>query len=424
MRPSLATIAVAFAATLGGVSLLHLVRPIDFSFDSICYLLQAQRLAGLDASLGWSQVSPCPFPSGYPAVLALFLRLGFAVSRASTLLNLVCITTAILLLRKSAGSVLNMPASWSIWPLLATISSFVLVRAVTPMLSEPLFLLLQTLALLLLARASMTVGAQQRTAVTLALAAIFCAILTRTVGVALLAPLCWLGLREIRKKWKLPQTRRTIAAVTAVAVVLGLTVALRFGAYYIDVDLQSHYGGGNALAELSTTVSWHLRELGEVIANIPLSRLSEGFRLPMTFLGAAVAVGGVVLLWVRRSRWTVFDPYVVVYSAIISIWPFYDPRFWLPVIPIAALIVVDEIRVRRAFAASRFRIALTAYGVYFLVTGTAAHALNLSRSLNRDWLTQYYSRGPFGESVLVGLGRSTSTHADSAIVRMLESMKP
>ena len=420
-RASPVTIATALAATLGVVSLLHLLRPIDIAFDSICYLLQAQRIMGLDAPTGWSRETVCPYPPGYPAMLALFLRLGVAMSAASVLLNLGCIVAALVALQKAAALVLNMPASWSIWPLLATANSFVIVRAVTPLHSEPLFLLLEALSLLCLARIARRVGRRPIDLV-LAIVAIIFAMQTRTVGVALFAPLCWLGWQEIRGMP--PHIRRRIAVLMAISVVVGATGTLYFRDYYLNADLGVNYKRGEVLVALLTSLGHHFREIGEIVLNAPLSKLPDRFRFPIIAAGAISSIGMLVLLWIRRRRWTVFEPYLIAYAAIIFIWPFYDARFWLPVIPIVALIVVDEIRVRGALEARRFRVALTAYGLYVLATGTIAHALNIRRSMNPNWLVQQYSSEPEDQSILAGLGQSTSPKVDSSVVRMLRSIRP
>jgi len=131
-----------------------------------------------------------------------------------------------------------------------------------------------------------------------------------------------------------------------------------------------------------------------------------------------------LLLWVRRHRWTVFEAYLTAYSAIIFIWPFYDTRFWYPIIPIVSFIVVDEIRVRGLLASRRVRLAVAGYGLYFLATGAVAHAFNIRRSLNPDWVVQQYESVTDDQSIHAGLGHSTSTQVDSSVVRMLKVIRP
>ncbi len=421
LAPRLAGIA---ASLLFAAALLHLARPMDVAFDSVCYLLQAQRFVDPATPTGWSQVAPCPFPIGYPAVLAVLLQSPLAASTASTLLNLTCIGAALMLLRQAGAFAMSMPASWTIWPALVSLNSFVIIRGMTPIASEPLFLMLQMLSLLLLARTAAYGGRRQATNAAMAAVAILGALVTRSVGVALLVAACWVGVGALRSGWERSQARRAIAAVLAVAVVIGISATITFGAYYIDVDLRTKYLGGGAITALLTTVRGHLREIGEIVLNIPSGKLPQQFSLPITLLGVVVAAGGILLLWIRRRRWTVFEPYLAVYAAIISVWPFYDARFWLPVIPIIALIVVDEIRTHEVTIRRPVRIAINAYALYFLLTGVAAHGVNLARSLDPEWQRRQYAHDLVGRSILAGQGQPVTEPVDPVIVRLLRSITP
>lgn len=405
-------------------SLLHLLRPIDLSYDSVCYLIQAQRLAGFEAPSGWAQVPVCPYPAGYPAALASLLQVGLDLSVTSTLFNLTCIGVGVYFLRRAAIIVMETPSMTTLWPVLLSLNSFVIVRGMTPMLSEPLFLLIQAVVLFLLARIFVAGMTQHTALVVLTFVALLSAVVIRTVGVSLFAAFCWLGLIELRKAWQRPSARKVVTGLMITAVVAGVGVVLYLGRYYINVDLKLRYGGGAVATAVLTAIAGHIREVGEIVANVPSQKLPELFQAPIFVLGVFATVSGAVLLWVRRKRWTIFEPYLLAYAVIIFAWPFYDARFWLPVIPLIAIVVSDEVNFRGLTTRRPVRLVLVAYVLYFLATGTVAHAVNIGRSLNPDWLTVQYSNDPVGQSILTGLGAAHYDGADSAIVGMLLRINP
>jgi hypothetical protein len=80
----------------------------------------------------------------------------------------------------------------------------------------------------------------------------------------------------------------------------------------------------------------HLCELGEIAVNTPRNMLRPSIQGVLPFVGAAVlglAIAGVVIM-LRQRRPGPTEIFLCSYLFVIFLWPYYDPRFWLPVIPL------------------------------------------------------------------------------------------
>jgi hypothetical protein len=91
--------------------------------------------------------------------------------------------------------------------------------------------------------------------------------------------------------------------------------------------------GHTLMDSASSILGFHFKELGEIAINLPFPALPPMIQHLVPFVGAAVfllVLGG---LFSRRRQLGVVDIFFISYSFVILVWPFYDPRFWLPVLP-------------------------------------------------------------------------------------------
>jgi hypothetical protein len=108
------------------------------------------------------------------------------------------------------------------------------------------------------------------------------------------------------------------------------------------------------LPYLTSSFDSHLRELGEIFLNFPSTRFP--FFTPLLWIASAMALSVVVAGLPRLARrLPALAVYAGFYLTLILFWPFYDPRFWMPLLPIMFLCgwlasenVVFHAAVRRA----------------------------------------------------------------------------
>lgn len=100
-----------------------------------------------------------------------------------------------------------------------------------------------------------------------------------------------------------------------------------------------------------------------------------------------------IILWGRRAGFR--GPaavYVVTYIVVLIVWPFYEPRLWIPIIP---LLVLYGVRVARSFPPTRrVRIAIAAYVALYAVGGIMSLAYITRATLaGKNFMSVYGRRG-------------------------------
>ncbi len=125
------------------------------------------------------------------------------------------------------------------------------------------------------------------------------------------------------------------------------------------------------------TTSWHELLGGEFAA--------------LSYVAGAVAIGLILLgLW-KVGRLTFLHVYLIGYTAVLSVWPYPDLRFWAPLLPFlfgAAWLGWSRVALRPVV---RLR-AVTAYCLVFWIFGTIAMGNSLYVSLIDRQRTEQISR--------------------------------
>jgi hypothetical protein len=310
--------------------------------DDAIYLVTAKAIA---ASHGYTIESlPAPIPqTKYPPLFALLLSLFVRVSEQAQwlkLLPLLCtaawLAVAYKLLRKMGAE------PWSALFLVGlTAASPVVVYLGTNLLSEPLFALLITAALLALLDDRMFLAG--------VLAGL--ALLTRTAGLPLIAA-CALTL-IVRGRF------RRAVVFTATAVVLA---GPWFAWALVHAPADAYYGGGNYAA---SSVLSHLAasEKATVIGSNVLFLLSGPYALlgGVTDLYASLLTFCLLVWCLWKRRQVVPDLFLMLYCGMLLLWPGPPVRFLAPVLPLVLWIfwrVFRNIPVREALAAIVLILAL------------------------------------------------------------------
>jgi len=161
--------------------------------------------------------------------------------------------------------------------------------------------------------------------------------------------------------------------------------------------------------------------IGVVLKPLSVAKVSNflpAAKAELLFMLAGIAFfAGFVYLTFFRLKDIPFivKAYLFFYTVLMMNWPFYDPRFWVPVLPLVAVVLVQ-------YLASVKRIWMVAVGIYFLL-GAAAVGYQTYTSLNREVFARTQANGVYRseyETFFYGRPREgTERPADPNIVNIL-----
>lgn len=262
----------------------------------------------------------------------------------------------------------------------------------------------------------------------LALAFVFSifTVLTRTVGVSLL-PALMLGV--------LYQHRAEIGRIIRKnkLLITGCIIALVVLAFFAKQLKIGDYTGllnerlGNGLGSfIGVNLQNHLRELGEVLVNLPSGKLLE-YLPPSAGMALFIALGAGTLLWLLYALFAknsqipfYIKMYLLFYSFIILNWPYYDPRFWVPVLPLLVAVLLRTPFNRWPWLKWLSRIYLSVY----IALGVFAAAYALKLGFNKAAFAQKQANGVYRneyETYFFGKPQSdTATMLDQNVEQILK----
>ncbi len=308
--------------------LAQLFTPLRLDSDGIAYLSLADS-ASREGVFSAVRQTNFPFPKGYPAFVFLLMRAGIFSSPLLVISNLLLFAVALVFSFRTLIA-LGFQRSHATIACLLTLLSFAAVKHVTQGRSDFLFFALSACACWL-----MTVSSPYKWVALLP--CIVCAIEVRFIGLALIAPLAVTAWPSVSK--------HRIALAAAALVALGcLGVGIWAGHHY-------------------------LAYFGELVVNAPFSKLPSWSHGLMLIIGGAAWLlffAGIAAVW-RRSLW--LAGYLIAYGGLIFPWPYTDPRFWLPAMPLVLLATHSGLM---ALFETLPRGMLVAYDVIFCALGFAA----------------------------------------------------
>jgi hypothetical protein len=322
---------------------------------------------------------PTFFPPGYPAFVALLLKLRLAHNWVLIGFNIISLFVGL----SAVSYVLLHRIVDTIFPVLnvclVSSLSFVFIKYSTIPLTDVGFFGIAMCCLALMESASQVGFGRkfwQRIIASWILA--LAALAVRRVGLALIPALLWSIISH-------EEGRRYIQRIsnrTKIAIVLCLGCASAFIAWIVMEtstlrDRQIVLMGHSLTDAVPQILSFRLRELGEITCNLPFLTLPASIQHAVPVIGAvflALVLGGIVL---KReiSPTTVF---LCCYSLIIFSWPYYDPRFWLPVIPL--LVAYSWLSIRRIGRIMRDGFCCEIFGVVYVALFVAMGILTLLSS--------------------------------------------
>jgi hypothetical protein len=411
---------IAIGVSLVGFALMatSMLSPLRLNTDAATLLHLATTLSDGKPYLN-KAAGPTVFPRGLPLLYSSLDRAHLASPAVLVLLNLIAIlmvTVALYGLYRQRF----LSSRAAIAGTFATTFSWVIIKHVPIPLTDTVFTGLSMITLGSLGYVSRSIGFQRLVWLSIAVALTAMSLMVRRNGVALIPPLVW-----VMVPWKYLASQVVAFAKGRPLRWAGLiAVAMLFiagGAIIVAQRLELHdmtnqLHGQGVLGLLAVPIS-HLHELGELIINTsgaPFARFELAFQSLGVLLLMMMAIG----LIARRTRWSHVDAYIVTFASIVLIWPFTDSRFWIPIIPLMPLYVLeglDRLIWRNPTSpASRWQRRATAvYAVFFGLAGLAAHAYSVRLTLSGSAFPDRYGSGSHSAAYRrVLLGEESSTPLD------------
>jgi len=218
--------------------------------------------------------------------------------------------------------------------------------------------------------------------------AIFCflAILTRTAGV-LLAISLLLSL-VVNKGTR----SKAVVILLAIVVVAGLIIFftqpkfIRYLGYFMRPFTT------DPVAFFTNNILRHLQDWAELFINAPLSKTVYISYLRIVYMLAGLFFMVITLSRVFGKKFSIpvhIRIYLVGYVLLIFNWPFYEARFWFPVLPLlAAILLLPKNSVHPVF-----RPIVSLYKLYYVLTGIFVMGYYTWLSYNKDAMAKLHDAG-------------------------------
>ena len=371
---------------LVAVYAMQLVRPLHLESDSVCYLRVAELAAeGRGFGCPGCDRTHCSilYPPGYPWVLAVLIRSNIATPQAFMLLNFASLAVGLVaaasLWRRTFAlgrtAVLGMAALMLLW--------WPVFRYANNPLSDFLFFALALASVQAATLASERVGWTKFRMLLVSAVLAYAALKVRTIGIAVAPAILWAALvrpgQVGRFREQVVSHRAAVFAGALLLVILGAAavVYLRHS-QYVTVDLRTQYSRG-LVATLRDAWGYRLTEWGELAANVPEGKMPGALRplVPVIGVGFLGVLGWA--LWRRRRNVGPAEVFTAAVTAIMLIWPFKDPRFWLPVLPLFLGLIAWALI--PTLSRSTWRRVLVLIVGWFVAVGLAGQVYNTRISL-------------------------------------------
>lgn len=426
--------ALSFIALVGYLP--HLLSPLRLNFDAVLLLRMADAFR---AGRGWNPPDVgSQHPIGYPALVVALDAAGLAGQTAFATINILSLGLGCLAAGVILPGLCPPLARWRWWIAAVTPWSWIAVKHASLPLSDLPYFAISMLALLAMHRASdapplpppaSPPSTRLRASwVVLALALTAAAILTRTIGIALLPALALAALGRARVEAArdaiLARPARLLATLAVATLVAAAAFALISRTTYWTGFVKQYQGDG-VLSTLAATVHFRLLDLGQTTINLPASAL-PAIAVPALAVLGAIAYAALLLgLWRLRRTLSPTLIYFAAYSCIVLIWPFADPRFWLPILPIGIAIAIVGLALGPARDPALLRPATFVTGAAFVAIGAAALAVTARVSLSGPAFPSRYASGAYRDTYLAAFGRP---HDPASVVpevlRLLQRLEP
>lgn len=291
------------------------------------------------------------FPIGYPFLVRMLLMAGIGDSGSLAALNLLFYAVGLCVLWVWSRSLAD--RSLSLIVVLWVVSSWVLIKHASIPLTEAGYFGLSLAALYCLKN---FLNFPLKNAWKWFIASIFLIYLSlqfRTTGITLLPTAAvtailhpgfhpfWINFGIYRSK-----IIATLALVFIVSCAILIFIIqndwfvsqfLAKGSYF--KSMLGYFDRLGALGVFNQNLEFRVREMGEIVLNFPENKaliLRPAYYLAGSAGWALIAAGSI---WLWRRKFFPIVAYLIFYLVLMMMWPSYDARFWIPLLPIFSLAV-------------------------------------------------------------------------------------
>lgn len=222
------------------------------------------------------------------------------------------------------------------------------------------------------------------------------AFFTRSVGIALVAALVvsmiWLYRKELGDVLR----KNKIIVGGIVSIIIGVVILARqLGLEHYTGVFTKQFDEGVSFSGL---LKWHFTEWAEISLNTSLARV-EGY-IPGGLGETAFALGGIFffgcflyLVFIRKNQLPfIVKAYLLLYSVLLFNWPFYDPRFWVPLIPLIIPPIVEGLQSVRFKPA---KMLITLFLLVYIAEGVLSVGYISYTSLNKQVFARTQASGVY-----------------------------
>lgn len=255
----------------------------------------------------------------------------------------------------------------------------------------------------------------------------FATLLTRTVGVSLLGALLLGVLWQYREDLlRIIKKNKIIVVVLAAVGVILIFFARQLKILDYTSLLKSSVDQGGMGKFVGENLKNHLTELSEIFINLPSKKLASYMSPTVSTvlfmgIGLLVLVAFFYLLFRKSPRIPMYIKiYLVLYALIILNWPYYDPRFWVPVLPLMVIVVMEA-----DWATHRVGMTLKRlYLGFVLFTGLTAAAYSLYTGFDKHRFATNHAAGDYrNEFETYFFGKPLSDTAKTVDPNVVEILK-
>jgi len=314
-------------------------------------------------------------PVGYTALLLAFSKLGILKSWTIVLLNCLYLFGGLWLVMQLFRDKIH-----PFFFLAIVLLNWTIIKFVTHPLSEMQYLFFSTASIYFFHRYSQ----EKRLLFLLSSFALGgLAFLTRSVGIALFAALVTGLLWQYRKELIILVKKNKVLVVLVVLAGIGvIAFSKQLGLNHYTGVFSKQKEGGLSFGDI---LKGHFIEWTEICFNLSVAKVSGILTAPkaelLFLLAGVVLFVGIVYLVFFKIRDTPFivKAYLFFYFVLMMNWPFYDPRFWVPIFPLMIIVLLSSpiIRWNRHFLVRTYLVA-------YFVAGAITAALWLYTGFNKQ----------------------------------------
>ena len=377
---------LALLLVLAFCFVLQVVSPLRLNTDAIVLLSMGESGAHGGGFLDDGQKTV--FPPGYPALLAVLLSLGLAHSWVIVGLNMVFLSIGLIAARSLLSLEFFEDRAAVLMICSFSLLSYVAVKHSTIPLTDVPFFCCSMCCIAAMSRIA-TADSNWRF-VTLAGAAWFlamAAISVRRVGLALVPPLVFAIMRSSQFGVLLKQL-----SLRSKLIVVASSLPMFIGTIYIVLRTSSLSDFSVEKVKIPNLVLqilfYRLTELGELFGNVPLTKMPARLQIIVPWMGFFLFLLVLSGLATKRREIGSTEIFLVCYMGILFVWPYYDARFWLPVIPLVGAYSVLAVK-----TLNFPKVAVAMYCIVFATLGFCAIAYSTRISFAGSKFPDKYGDG-------------------------------